>query len=69
MWEIFIFVSHPIPVIYSTSIRQEMGVIQMSKRKILKTVLAAVSVILSAAKSIEKMGRLPESDGKTKRKG
>ena len=41
----------------------------MSKRKILKTVLAAVSVILSAAKSIEKMGRLPESDGKSKRKG
>ena len=40
----------------------------MSKRKILKAVLAALSVILSVAKTIEKMGRQPESDGKTKRK-
>ena len=40
----------------------------MSKRKILKTVLAALSVILSAAKTIEKMGKQPEPDGKTKHK-
>lgn len=41
----------------------------MSTRKILKTVLKAVSVILSAAKTIEKMGRQPKQDGKTKHKG
>lgn len=41
----------------------------MSKGKILKTVELALSVILSAAKAIEKMGRQPKSDGKTKRKG
>lgn len=41
----------------------------MSKKKIWKTVLAALSVILSTAKTIEKMGTLSESDGKTKRKG
>ncbi len=40
----------------------------MSKRKILKTVLTALSVILSAAKTIEKMGKQTQSDGRTKRK-
>ena len=60
--------SHLIPVIYSTGIRQGMGVIRMSKRKILKAVLAALSVLLSAAKTIEKMGKQPEPDGKTKHK-
>ena len=60
--------SHLIPVIYSTGIRQGMGVIQMSKRKILKTVLAALSVMLSVAKTIEKVGKQPEPDGKTERK-
>lgn len=40
----------------------------MSKRKILKAVLAALSVLLSAAKTIEKMGKQPELDGKTKHK-
>ena len=60
--------SHPIPVIYSTGIRQGMGVILMSKSKILKTVLAALSVMLSVAKTIEKVGKQPEPDGKTERK-
>lgn len=41
----------------------------MSKRKMLETMLAALSVIFSAAKSIEKMGRQSKSDAKTKRKG
>lgn len=41
----------------------------MSKRKILKAVELALSVILSAAKTIEKMGRQSKSNGKTKRKG
>lgn len=47
---------------------REMEVIQMSKRKILKTVEQVLSVILSAAKTIEKMGRVTEPDNKTKRK-
>lgn len=40
----------------------------MSKSKILKTVLAALSVMLSVAKTIEKVGKQPEPDGKTERK-
>lgn len=38
----------------------------MSKKKIIKTVLAVASVILSAAKTIDKMGILPKLNGKTK---
>jgi len=41
----------------------------LSKSKILKTVLEALSVIVSVAKAIEKMGKSSETDGKTKRKG
>jgi len=41
----------------------------LSKSKILKTVLEALSVIVSVAKAIEKMGMPPEPDGKTGRKG
>lgn len=40
----------------------------MSKRKILKTVKLALSVLLSAAKTIEKMGRPSKPGNKTKRK-
>lgn len=47
---------------------REMEVIKMSKRKILKTVKLALSVLLSAAKTIEKMGRPSKSGNKTKRK-
>lgn len=47
---------------------REMEVIKMSKRKILKTVKLALSVLLSAAKTIEKMGRPSKPGNKTKRK-
>lgn len=38
----------------------------MSKRKILKTVKLALSVLLSAAKTIEKMGRPSKPGNKNK---
>ncbi len=41
----------------------------MSKSKILKTMLEALSVIVSVVKTIEKMGMPSEPDGKTERKG
>ena len=47
---------------------REMEVIKVSKRKILKTVKPALSVLLSAAKTIEKMGRPSKPGNKTKRK-
>lgn len=47
---------------------REMEVIKVSKRKILKTVKLALSVLLSAAKTIEKMGRPSKPGNKTKRK-
>ena len=40
----------------------------MSRKKILKAVLAALSVLFSAAKTIEKMGKQNQSDGRTKSK-
>ena len=36
----------------------------MSKRKILRTVLAALSLMFLVVKTIEKMGKQPEPDGK-----
>lgn len=40
----------------------------MSRKKILKAVLAALSVLFSAAKTIEKMGKQNQPDDRTKRK-
>lgn len=45
-----------------------MEVIQVSKRKLLKALELILSVILSTAKTLDKMGKPPKPDGETKGK-
>lgn len=47
---------------------KEMEVIQVSKRKLLKALELILSVILSTAKTLDKMGKPPKPDGETKGK-
>ena len=45
-----------------------MEVIQVSKRKLLKALELILSVILSTAETLDKMGKPPKPDGETKEK-
>ena len=55
----------PIPIIYSLYIKRGNGVIQMSKKQIFEAVLLALTIMLTVAKTIDEIGKLPELNDKT----